>query len=475
MTKEKFDLVVIGGGPAGYVSAIKASQLGLKTACIDSQLSIDNKPALGGTCLNVGCIPSKSLLDSSHHYEFISKHASSHGIDGKCTIDISKMQKRKNNVVNQLTNGIEGLFKKNKVSWFKGRGKLTSDTSVTVIGHEGREQTINCSYILVCVGSLPISLPSVPVDNKYIFDSSGAIHFTQVPKKLCVIGSGVIGLELGSVWRRLGSDVTMLEALPNFLSAADDDIAEETKKIMSKQGLKIKLNSVVKSCKVENNQVSVTSIQNGKEVASKFDKVIVAVGRRPNTDDICQDNIKLDLDEKGFIKVDSHFRALGKNVYAAGDCIGGAMLAHKASEEGIKIVEQIVSGVDSNINLNHVNIPWIIYTWPEIAWVGKTEKECLANGEKIKSGKFPFLASGRSHAMGETEGFVKVITDSETDMIRGVHIIGANASELISEAVVAMEFGSSAEDLGRIIHGHPTLSESVHEAALAAYQKPIHF
>ena len=383
------------------------------------------------------------------------------------------MQKRKNNVVSQLTNGIEGLFKKNKVSWFKGKGKLISNTSVTVIGHEGKEQTISGAYILISVGSLPISLPTVPVDNKYIFDSSGAIHFTQVPNKLCVIGSGVIGLELGSVWRRLGSEVTMLEALPNFLSLADDDIASETKKIMSKQGLKIQLNSIVKSCEVANNQVSVTSIQNGKEVVSKFDKVIVAVGRRPNTDNICLNNIKLNLDEKGFIKVDSHFRALGDNVYAAGDCIGGAMLAHKASEEGIKIVEQIVSGVDSNIN--HANIPWIIYTWPEIAWVGKTEKECLANGEKIKSGKFPFLASGRSHAMGETEGFVKVITDSETDMIRGVHIIGANASELISEAVVAMEFGSSAEDLGRIIHGHPTLSESVHEAALAAYQKPIHF
>ena len=451
----------------------RSSQLGLKTACVDSQLSIDNKPDLGGTCLNVGCIPSKSLLDSSHHFEFISKHASLHGIDGKFTIDIPKMQKRKNNVVNQLTNGIEGLFKKNNVSWFKGKGKLASNTSVTVIGHEGKEQTVSANYILVSVGSLPISLPNVPVDNKYIFDSSGAIHFNQVPKKLCVIGSGVIGLELGSVWRRLGSEVTMLEALPEFLSLADDDIAKETRKIMSKQGLKIQLNSVVKSCKVANNQVSVISVQNGKEVVSKFDKVIVAVGRRPNTDDICLDNIKLDLDEKGFIKVDRHFRALGNNVYAAGDCIGGAMLAHKASEEGIKIVEQIASGVNSNIN--HINIPWIIYTWPEIAWVGKTEKECLADGEKIKSGKFPFLASGRSHAMGETEGFVKVIADSETDMIRGVHIIGANASELISEAVVAMEFGSSAEDLGRIIHGHPTLSESVHEAALAAYQKPIHF
>ena len=473
MKRKKFDLVVIGGGPAGYVAAIKASQLGLETACVDNQTSIDDKPSLGGTCLNVGCIPSKSLLDSSHHYEFISKHASSHGIDGKITIDISKMQQRKNQVVEQLTNGIEGLFKKNKVSWFKGKGRLASNTSVHIVGHDGKDQNISATNILISVGSLPTTLPTVPVDNKYIFDSSGAIHFKEVPEKLCIIGSGVIGLELGSVWRRLGSEVTMLEALPDFLTLADKDIANETKKIMVRQGLKINLNSIVKSCEVGNKQVSVMSIQNGKEIVSKFDKVIVAVGRRPNTADICLDNVNLELDEKGFIKVDNHFRALGNNVYAAGDCVGGAMLAHKASEEGIKIVEQIASGGESSIN--HANIPWIIYTWPEIAWVGKTEKECLANGEKIKIGKFPFLASGRSHAMGETEGFVKVIADSETDMIKGVHIIGANASELISEAVVAMEFGSSAEDLGRIVHGHPTLSESVHEAALAAYEKPIHF
>ena len=474
MKKEKFDLVVIGGGPAGYVSAIKAAQLGLKTACVDSQLSVDGKPALGGTCLNVGCIPSKSLLDSSHHYEFMSKHAGSHGIYGEVTINISQMQERKDKVVSQLTSGIAALFNKNKVSWFKGKGKLTSKTKTLVIGHDGVEQILESTNILITVGSLPISLPNIPVDNKYIFDSSGAIHFQEVPKKLCVIGSGVIGLELGSVWRRLGSEVTILEAMPDFLSVADKDIATETKKIMLKQGLKIKLNSKVRSCEVLRNKVSVTFDHNGSETQEKFDKVVVAVGRKPNTDDICKDNCGLQLDEKGFILVDNNFRAIENNVYAAGDCIGGAMLAHKASEEGIKIVEQIALG-RNNKGFHQTNVPWIIYTWPEIAWVGKTEQECILEGQKVKSGKFPFIASGRSHAMGETEGFVKVVTNAETDMIMGVHIIGANASELISEAVVAMEFGSSAEDLARIIHGHPTLSESVHEAALAAYQKPIHY
>ena len=467
-----YDLVVIGGGPGGYVTAIRAAQLGLKTACIDNQKGEHGKAALGGTCLNVGCIPSKALLDSSHQFEFIKKHGGDHGITGNIEIDVSRLQKRKRSVVKNLTQGIAGLFKKNNVDWLKGTATFLSPTEIKFEKDQSSSQRLKPKSIVIASGSLPSEISSLPVDNKYIFDSSGALEFLIAPQKLCVVGAGVIGLELGSVWRRLGSSVTILEALPSFLEASDKDISKEALKILKKQGLAIELNSVVKGTKIVKRGIEVSFVQGGVEKKDLFDKMVVAVGRSPRTDGLELARAGVEKDGNGFIIINEFNQTTATGIYAVGDCVPGPMLAHKASEEGVLVAEHI-AGSKGTIKIAHV--PWIIYTWPEIAWVGPTEQALLKSGKKIITGKFPFAASGRSHARGETEGFVKIIAEKSSDEILSVHIIGTNASELISEAVTAMEFGASTEDIARTIHGHPTLSESVHEAALAASGRAIHY
>lgn len=469
---EKYDVAVIGGGPAGYVAAIRAAQLGFKTTCIEGWLGGNDKPMLGGTCLNVGCIPSKALLDSSHHFEHINNHASEHGIKVKgATIDVEQMQNRKADIVATLTQGIEGLFKKNKVSWLQGHGELLSSNSIQISSATGETSTIDATHIIIATGSIPASIPSAKVDQQHIVDSTGALAFDAVPKSIGVIGAGVIGLELGSVWRRLGAKVTVLEAMPNFLAAADKDVAREAKKILSKQGLEIKLGALVTNTQVSKNDVKVSYEINGEQHAEQFEKLIVAVGRVPNTAGLGAEKIGLKQDQRGFIVVDDFCRTNIENVYAIGDCVRGPMLAHKASEEGIAVAERI-AGQKTHVDFNLV--PWVIYTWPEIAWVGQTEQALKDAGQNFKTGKFPFMASGRARAMGETEGFIKIIADADSDTVLGVHIIGPNASELVSEAAIAMEFGASAEDIARTCHAHPTLAEGMHEAALAVDKRTIH-
>ena len=468
---DKFDVVVIGGGPAGYVAAIRASQLGLSTACIESWIHHD-KPALGGTCLNVGCIPSKALLDSSHHFEHINLHAKEHGIAVKdASIDVAAMLARKDNIVSTLTQGIEGLFKKNKITWIQGHGALAGNGKVLVKENSGTSRELTTKNIVIATGSVPAAIPPAPVDQKDIVDSTGALEFKAVPKTLGVIGAGVIGLELGSVWRRLGAEVTVLEALPDFLAAADKDVSREAKKVLSKQGLNIELGAMVSATEVSDSGVTVTYEQKGESHQVKFDKLIVAVGRVPNTAGLNAVEADLSLDKRGFIVVDEHCQTNLEDVYAIGDCVRGPMLAHKASEEGIAVAERI-AGQKPHVDFNL--IPWVIYTWPEIAWVGQSEQALKEAGVKFRAGKFPFMASGRARAMGETDGFIKIIADAETDAVRGVHIIGPNASELIAEAVIAMEFGASAEDIARTCHAHPTLAEGMHEAALATDKRTIH-
>ena len=468
---DKFDVVVIGGGPAGYVAAIRAAQLGFSTACVERWVRED-KPALGGTCLNVGCIPSKALLDSSHHFEHINLHADEHGISvSDAKIDVSAMLARKDNIVATLTQGIEGLFKKNKVTWLQGNGALAGPGKVTVSVNDGTSRDIDATHVIIATGSVPAKIPPAPVDQQHIVDSTGALEFDTVPKTLGVIGAGVIGLELGSVWRRLGAEVTVLEALPDFLAAADKDIGREAKKVLSKQGLDIQLGAMVTATEVSDAGVSVSYEQKGETYQAKFDKLIVAVGRVPNTEGLNAAAVGLELDERGFIVVDELCQTNLENVYAIGDCVRGPMLAHKASEEGIAVAERI-AGQQPHIDFNL--IPWVIYTWPEIAWVGQTEQSLKAAGVQYSTGKFPFMASGRARAMGETDGFIKIIADKETDAVLGVHIIGPNASELVAEAVIAMEFGASAEDIARTCHAHPTLAEGMHEAALGTDKRTIH-
>ncbi|MEQ8598283.1 MAG: dihydrolipoyl dehydrogenase [Devosia sp.] len=470
---DKFDVLVIGGGPGGYVAAIRAAQLGFKTACVERWLDPAGKPALGGTCLNVGCIPSKALLDSSHHFEFITHHAAEHGITATADIDIAGMQTRKQKVVAQLTQGIAGLFKKNKVTWVQGSAAFTAADAVVVTDADGKETaSLAATHVIIATGSVPAAIPPAPVDQELVVDSTGALAFTEVPKRLGVIGAGVIGLELGSVWRRLGAEVTVLEALPEFLAAADRAVAKEALKILTRQGLDIRLGARVTEVKSSRKQVTVSFEFDGKAETAKFDKLIVAVGRKPNTSGLALDAAGIRTDERGFIEVDGSCHTGVGNVWAIGDCVRGSMLAHKASEEGIAVAERI-AGQKPHVDFAH--IPWVIYTWPEIAWAGATEQELAAAGRKVRSGSFPFLASGRARAMGDTDGFVKVIADAETDAVLGVHVIGPNASELVAEAVLAMEFGASAEDIARTCHAHPTLSESMHEAALASDKRAIHF
>ncbi len=470
---KNFDVIVIGGGPGGYIAAIRASQLGFNVACIDEWKNKDGKPALGGTCTNVGCIPSKALLQSSEHFEHAGKHFADHGISMTgMTLDVAKMLARKDTVVKQNNDGIQFLFKKNKVTFFHGRGAFAK------AGDEGYEitvagETLLGKHIILATGSNARALPGVPFDEENILSNDGALRIEGVPKKLGLIGSGVIGLEMGSVWRRLGAEVTVLEALPTFLGAVDEQIAKEAKKAFDKQGLKIELGVKVGEIKTGKKGVSV-AWTNAKGEAQKLDvdKLIVSIGRVPNTIGLNAEAVGLKLDERGAIVVDGDCKTNLPNVWAVGDVVRGPMLAHKAEEEGVAVAERI-AGQHGHVNFN--TIPWVIYTSPEIAWVGQTEQQLKASGVKYKAGTFPFMANGRARALGDTTGMVKFLAHAETDEILGVHIVGPMASELISEAVVAMEFKASAEDIARICHAHPSLSEATKEAALAVDKRTLNF
>ena len=470
-TAEHFDVIVIGAGPAGYVSAIRCAQLGLKTACVDDWKDKGDKYSLGGTCLNVGCIPSKALLESSEKYEQSVKEFSDHGIGfEKVSFDISVMQKRKNKIVSELTGGIKQLFKANKVTQYSGRAFLKPEHHVDVTDGDATT-AINADNIIIATGSSPVELDCAPLTENKIVDSSGALEFDEVPKTLGVIGAGVIGLELGSVWRRLGSEVIVLEALDSFLPLADQQISKEAQRQFKKQGLDIRLNTRLVSAEVKNNKVQLHYKHEEDEQKLTVDKLVVAVGRCPNVEKVWDESVELLLDERGFINVNDQCETNVPGIYAIGDVVRGPMLAHKGSEEGVMVAELIAG---QQREMNYELVPSVVYTDPEIAWVGKTEEELKACGIGYNTGAFPFAASGRAKAMGNTAGLVKIIADAETDRVLGVHIIGPQASELIAQAVIAMELSSSSEDLAMMIFAHPSLSEAVHEAALAVNNQAIH-
>lgn len=470
---KQFDVVVIGGGPGGYIAAIRAAQLGYNVACVDEWKNAGGGPAPGGTCTNVGCIPSKALLQSSEHFEHAGHHFADHGISlDNLKIDIAKMVGRKDQVVKQNNDGILYLFKKNKVTFFHGRGSFVGAKD-GVYELKAGEETVTAKHVILATGSNARQLPGAEFDEELILSNDGALRIPAVPKKLGVIGSGVIGLEMGSVWRRLGSEVTILEAMPTFLGAADEGVAKEAAKLFKKQGLDIQLS--VKISKVSKGKSDVTiayTDAKGAEQTLVVDKLIVSIGRVPNTIGLNPEAVGLKLDERGAIVVDEECKTNLPNVWAVGDVVRGPMLAHKAEEEGVAVAERI-AGQHGHVNFN--TIPWVIYTSPEIAWVGKTEQQLKAEGVAYKAGQFPFLANGRARALGDTTGFVKFLADAKTDEILGVHIIGPFASELISEAVVAMEFKASAEDIARICHAHPSLSEATKEAALAVDKRTLNF
>ncbi|WP_296272288.1 dihydrolipoyl dehydrogenase [Pseudomonas sp. UBA6323] len=469
---QKFDVVVIGAGPGGYVAAIKAAQLGLKTACIEKYQGSDGKIALGGTCLNVGCIPSKALLDSSWKYHEAKEGFAVHGIQAKdVTIDVPAMVARKNTIIKNLTGGVAGLFKANGVTLLEGHGKLLAGKQVEVSGTDGNTQVVEAAHVIIASGSKPVEIPPAPVDQDVIVDSTGALEFQAAPKTLGVIGAGVIGLELGSVWARLGSQVTVLEAMDKFLAAADEQIAKEAQKTLTKQGLDIRLGARVTGSEVKDKQVVVSFTDANGEQKMTFDKLIVAVGRRPVTTDLLAADSGVDLDERGYIFVNDQCETSVPGVYAIGDVVRGAMLAHKASEEGVMVAERIAG---HKAQMNYDLIPSVIYTHPEIAWVGKTEQQLKAEGVAVNVGTFPFAASGRAMAANDTGGLVKVIADAKTDRVLGVHVIGPSAAELVQQGAIGMEFGTSAEDLGMMVFSHPTLSEALHEAALAVNGGAIH-
>jgi len=474
MSKE-FDVVVIGAGPGGYIAAIRAAQLGKTVACIEKWKNPAGALKLGGTCLNVGCIPSKALLASSEEFENTSHHLADHGItvDG-VKIDVAKMLGRKDAIVEKMTSGIEFLFKKNKITWLKGHGKFTGKTDAGVqieVSGEGETEVVTAKNVIIATGSKARHLPGLPVDNKIVSDNEGALTFDAVPKKLAVIGAGVIGLELGSVWRRLGAEVTVLEALPAFLGAADEALAKEAAKLFKKQGLDIHLGVKIGEVKATADGVSIAyTDKDGNAQTLDADRLIVSVGRVPNTDNLGLEAIGLKANERGFIDVDDHCRTAVPNVYAIGDVVRGPMLAHKAEDEGV-LVAEVIDGQKPHIDYNC--IPWVIYTYPEIAWVGKTEQQLKAEGREIKSGKFPFSINGRALGMNAPDGFVKMIADAKTDELLGVHVIAANASDLIAEAVVAMEFKAASEDIARICHPHPSMSEVMREAALAVDKRSL--
>jgi dihydrolipoamide dehydrogenase len=469
---DKFDVVVIGAGPGGYVAAIRAAQLGLKTACVERYKGKEGKVALGGTCLNVGCIPSKALLDSSYKYHEAHEGFKVHGIDApNVTIDVPTMIGRKDQIVKNLTGGVATLFKANGVTLLEGNGKLLSGKKVEVTGLDGNVQVVEAENVILASGSRPIDIPPAPVDQKVIVDSTGALEFQSVPKRLGVIGAGVIGLELGSVWARLGAEVTVLEALDKFLVAADDQVSKEAYKILSKQGLDIRLGARVTGSEVKGEEVTVNYTEGGEEKQITFDRLIVAVGRRPVTTDLLASDSGVESDERGYIYVDDHCATSVPGVFAIGDCVRGLMLAHKASEEGVMVAERIAG---HKAQMNYDLVPSVIYTHPEIAWVGKTEQALKAEGVEVNVGTFPFAVSGRALAANDTAGFVKVVADAKTDRVLGVHVVGPSAAELVQQGAIAMEFGTSAEDLGMMVFSHPTLSEALHEAALAVNGHAIH-
>ncbi|WP_242107740.1 dihydrolipoyl dehydrogenase [Luteimonas aquatica] len=473
---EQFDVIVIGAGPAGYHAAIRAAQLGMKTACIDAALGKDGKPALGGTCLRVGCIPSKALLDSSRQYWNLQHLFGEHGISVKdAKIDIGAMVGRKDKIVKQFTGGIAMLFKANKVTPYYGFGQLQPGNIVKVKQHDGTEVELKGTNVILAAGSDSIELPFAKFDGEAIVDNVGALDFTEVPKRLGVIGAGVIGLELGSVWKRLGSEVTVLEALPDFLAAADAEVAKTAAREFKKQGLDIRLGAKVSKTEVKgkgkNKTVEVTYTDAEGEKTLTVDKLLVAVGRRAASKGLLAEGTGVKLNERGVIEVDEHCHTGVDGVWAVGDCVRGPMLAHKGFEEGIAVAE-LIAGLPGHVNYD--TIPWVIYTEPEIAWVGKTEQQLKAEGVAYKTGSFPFAALGRAVAMAEPAGFVKVIADAETDRVLGLHLVGVGVSELVHEGVLTMEFKGSADDLARICHAHPTLSESIHDAAMAVDKRAIH-
>ena len=473
---KQFDVIVIGGGPGGYIAAIRAAQLGFNVACVDEWKNAKGGPALGGTCTNVGCIPSKALLQSSEHFDHANHHFADHGITvSGLSLDLAKMVGRKDTVVKQNNDGIQYLFKKNKVSSFHGRGSFAkaveSGYEIKVAG--ATEEILIGKQIIVATGSNARALPDLPFDEEVVLSNDGALRIGAVPKKLVLIGAGVIGLEMGSVWRRLGAEVTILEGLPTFLGAVDDQIAKEAYKAFVKQGLKIELGAKVGEIKTTGKGVSLAwTNAKGEAQTIEADKLIVSIGRVPNTIGLNAEAVGLVLDERGSIVVDSECRTNLSGVWAVGDVVRGPMLAHKAEEEGVAVAERI-AGQHGHVNFN--TIPWVIYTSPEIAWVGRNEQQLKADGVAYRSGTFPFLANGRARALGDTTGMVKMLADATTDEILGVHIVGPMASELIAECVVAMEFRASSEDIARICHAHPSLSEATKEAALAVDKRTLNF
>ena len=468
---KSFDVVVIGAGPAGYIAALRASQLGLSTACIEQWKTPKGEYALGGTCLNVGCIPSKALLESSENYERVLHQFKAHGITASgVKFDLKTMLERKDRIVGKMTSGIAGLFKKNKVTWLQGHGRLVSGGTTWKIQIDA--ETVEAKNVIIATGSKARHLPGIPVDNKTICDNEGALAFDSVPERLGVIGAGVIGLELGSVWRRLGSKVKVLEALPTFLGAADETVAAEAWKIFTKtQGLDIELGVQIKEVKEGRKGVAIQYTgQDGSSKIFECDRLVVSVGRVPNTDDLGAENVGLKLDARGFIEVDKNCRTALPRVYAVGDVVRGPMLAHKGEDEGVMVAE-IIAGQHGHVNYDA--IPWVIYTAPEIAWVGKTEQQLKGEGVAYKAGRFPFAYNGRALGREEPEGFIRILAEAASDRILGVHVIGSLASELIAEAVVAIEFGASSEDIARICHAHPSMSEVMREAALGVEKRSL--
>ncbi|GHC31152.1 dihydrolipoyl dehydrogenase [Aidingimonas halophila] len=469
---DKFDVIVIGAGPGGYVAAIRAAQLGLKTACVEKWVNKEGKTVHGGTCLNVGCIPSKALLETSHKFVEARDHYNEIGIEvGEPTPNVAKMHEFKEQVIAKNVGGISALFKANGVTALEGSGKVLSSKQVEVTGHDGEKATYEADNIVIASGSVPVEIPPTPLTEGLIVNSTGALEFEEVPKRLGVIGAGVIGLELGSVWNRLGSEVTMLEAMDTFLPMVDKDIAKETQKLLKKQGLDIRLGTRVTGSEIKDNEVVVKYADAEGEKEITFDKLIVCVGRRPYTEALLGEDAGVNLDERGFIFVDDQCRTSVPGVYAIGDCVRGQMLAHKASEEGMMVAD-IIAG--HKAEMNYDAIPCVIYTSPEVAWVGMTEQDAKAAGIEVKTGSFPFSANGRALANNAAEGSAKVIADAETDRILGMHIVSQHAGELIAQGVIAMEFGSSAEDIALTCYAHPSTSEAIHEAALAVDGHAIH-
>ena len=473
---ESFDVVVIGAGPGGYTAAIRAAQLGFMVACIDDWKTAEGKPAPGGTCTNVGCIPSKALLQSSENYEHAGHAFAEHGIEVKgLALNLGQMLARKDKVVRQNNDGIVYLFKKNKIAFFNGTGSFAAaDGSagwrIAVSG--AGDQTLAAKHVIIATGSKPRALPGAPFDNRFILDNEGALALSAVPKTLGVIGAGVIGLEMGSVWRRLGAEVTVLEALPVFLGAADEQVAKEAWKLFAKQGLSIRLGCTISKITVSQNVAVDYTDAEGKAETATFDRLIVSIGRVPHTAGLNGQSVGLTLDERGFVAVDDQCRTSLPNVWAIGDVVRGPMLAHKAEEEAVAVAERI-AGQHGHVDFN--TVPWVIYTSPEIAWVGQNEQQLKAAGIAYRAGTFPFMANGRARALGDTRGFVKLLADAKTDRVLGMHAIGPMVSELIAEGVVAMEFGAASEDIARICHAHPSLSEVTREAALAVDKRALNY